>query len=274
MKPHILIIATLLLFISCKENRKNKQGDSQNTKLTESNIEKQEANANSIVGDDFVIHPIFHASMVIEHEGKTIYVDPYGGAERYSTFKDPDIVLITHAHQDHLNKETLNGLNLDNAVFVVPNSVKEELDNAYQKKSIVINNHEEKDIKGIEIEAIPMYNLPETKESRHKKGWGNGYIVDIDGERIYISGDTEDIPEMRHLKNIDIAFVCMNLPYTMTIEQAASAVLDFKPDNVYPFHFRGKNGFSDVAEFKQTVESKNPEIKIIIKDWYPETDRN
>lgn len=106
------------------------------------------------------------------------------------------------------------------------------------------------------IQAIPMYNLPESPESRHIKGRGNGYILTIDNTRIYISGDTEDIPEMRALKNIDIAFICMNLPYTMDIHQAASAVLEFKPKIVYPYHYRGRPDMSDTAAFKQIIQKK------------------
>jgi L-ascorbate metabolism protein UlaG (beta-lactamase superfamily) len=93
--------------------------------------------------------------------------------------------------------------------------------------------------------------------------------LERNGKRIYISGDTEDIPEMRNLKNIDIAFVCMNLPYTMTVEKAAEAVLAFKPKTVYPYHYRGENGFSDVAKFKSLVEADNPNIKVTQLDWYP-----
>jgi len=102
-----------------------------------------------------------------------------------------------------------------------------------------------------------MYNLREEALKFHTKGRGNGYVLSINNERIYISGDTEDIPEMRNLKNIDKAFVCMNLPYTMTIESAASAVLDFKPKNVYPYHYRGTDGMSDVDKFKTLVNREN-----------------
>ena len=101
----------------------------------------------------------------------------------------------------------------------------------------------------------------------HEKGRGNGYVVTVDGKRIYISGDTEDIPEMRALKNIDYAFVCMNLPYTMTVEQAASAVLEFKPKVVFPYHYRGTGGFSDTAKFKELV-GKDKSIEMRMLKWY------
>ena len=114
-----------------------------------------------------------------------------------------------------------------------------------------------------------MYNLPETPESRHPKGRGNGYVLNVDGKRIYISGDTSGIFEMKMLTNIDIAFVCMNLPYTMTVNEAAEAVLEFQPKVVYPFHYRGKDGFSDVNAFKELVNKQNNDITVVLKNWYP-----
>jgi L-ascorbate metabolism protein UlaG (beta-lactamase superfamily) len=115
-----------------------------------------------------------------------------------------------------------------------------------------------------------MYNLPEAPDSRHTKGRGNGYILNLGGKMVYISGDTEDIPEMRALKNIDVAFVCMNQPYTMDINQAANAVLAFKPKIVYPFHYRGQNGLSDVEGFKKLVDAGKAPIEVRLKNWYPE----
>jgi len=114
-----------------------------------------------------------------------------------------------------------------------------------------------------------MYNLPEDANSKHPKGRGNGYLLSIDNKHIYISGDTEDILEMRMLRNIDIAFICMNLPYTMDINQAANAVLEFQPKIVYPYHYRGKNGYSDITKFKELVNTKNKNIEIRIRNWYP-----
>jgi len=113
-----------------------------------------------------------------------------------------------------------------------------------------------------------MYNLREEALKFHEKGRGNGYILTLEDQRIYISGDTEDIPEMRTLKNIDKALVCMNLPYTMSVESAASAVLDFKPITVYPYHYRGTNGLSDVAKFKTIVNKNDANIKVKLLEWY------
>lgn len=114
-----------------------------------------------------------------------------------------------------------------------------------------------------------MYNLREEALKFHSKGRGNGYVLTIDGQRLYFSGDTEDIPEMRALKNIDKAFICMNLPYTMTEESAASAVLEFKPKQVYPYHYRGNPNVSDVSKFKTLVNQGDANIEVVQLDWYP-----
>jgi L-ascorbate metabolism protein UlaG (beta-lactamase superfamily) len=137
------------------------------------------------------------------------------------------------------------------------------------KPSNIINNGETKTISGIEITAVPMYNLTEGRLEMHVKGRGNGYVLEKNGYRVYISGDTEDIPEMRALKNIDKAFLCMNLPYTMDIDQAVNAVLEFQPKQVIPYHYRGTEGFQDVEKFKQMIDDTNSDIKVALMDWYP-----
>ncbi|MFK7952019.1 MAG: MBL fold metallo-hydrolase [Ekhidna sp.] len=218
---------------------------------------------------DLRIQPIVHGSLVLIWDRKVIYVDPYGGAERFEGLNNPDIVLITDIHGDHLNQKTLDRLELNEAKFFVPKAVYEKLPDDLQKRATIISNGGSEMLDGINIEAIPMYNLPEDETSRHTKGRGNGYILTMGGKRVYISGDTEDVPEMRNLENIDLAFVCMNLPYTMDINQAANAVNEFKPSVVYPYHFRGKDGLADVSAFKSMVNSENPEIEVRLKNWYP-----
>ncbi len=215
------------------------------------------------------IQPVLHSTMVLTWDQKTIYVDPYGGADLFKDFLPPDMILITDIHGDHMNLETLNTLETSGAVLVVPPAVKELLPDDLKEKSVVLSNGEMADVLNIPIEALAMYNLPESADSRHPKGRGNGYILQLGSQRVYISGDTEDIPEMRSLEDIDIAFVCMNQPFTMSIEQAASAVLDFKPKVVYPFHYRGREGLSDVEAFKKLVIEVNPEIEVRLKKWYP-----
>ena len=215
------------------------------------------------------IKPILHSSFVLTHMDKTIYVDPYGGADLYKGLKAPDIILITDIHGDHLNQKTLDSIDTSKATFIVPKAVALKLPSKYSSQIVILKNGDAILKSSYYIKAIPMYNLPEASDSKHPKGRGNGYVINADDKIIYISGDTEDITEMRKLQNIDIAFICMNLPYTMDINQAASAVLEFKPKIVYPFHYRGKNGFSNVKEFKNIVNSKNKNIDVRIKQWYP-----
>lgn len=218
---------------------------------------------------DVKIHPVTHATLVLEWNNKAIYVDPNGGAEQFTGLPAPDLIIITDIHGDHFNKETLEKLNLQNAEFIVPAAVKEMMEGMEVKKVHTLANGEQTTWNNIQVEAVPMYNLPETEDSRHPKGRGNGYVLTIGNKKIYISGDTEDISEMRQLKNIDVAFVCMNLPYTMSAEQAADAVLDFQPKVVYPYHYRGGGGqMSDVEAFKKTVESKNNKIEVRLRAWY------
>lgn len=218
---------------------------------------------------DLVIQPILHGTLVIQFNEKTIYIDPYGGEKAFKNIQPPDLILITDIHGDHLNTKTLEILKTDGVQFIVPQAVADELPEIYHNKMEVLNNDGITDIFGISIQAIPMYNLPETVDSKHTKGRGNGYVLTMGGKKIYISGDTEDIPEMRDLKNIDVAFVCMNLPYTMNVQQAASAVLEFQPKIVYPYHYRGKPDMSDTQAFKKLVNTKNPDIEVRLRNWYP-----
>jgi L-ascorbate metabolism protein UlaG (beta-lactamase superfamily) len=214
------------------------------------------------------LSPIQHATMVIEWNGLTIYVDPYGGAERFEKFTDADYILITDIHGDHLNNSTLAALNTANSTLIVPNAVAEKLIGIESKEVMVINNGETLTEPLFTIRAIPMYNLPVSDDARHTKGRGNGYILNLGGKNLYISGDTEAIPEMRALKNIDIAFVCMNLPYTMDINQAAEGVLAFKPKMVIPYHYRGQGGLADTEEFKNLVNSQDDNIEVLLLNWY------
>lgn len=224
---------------------------------------------NEIKKDNIKITPISHATAVISFENETIYLDPTGGANAFSKFEKPSYILITDVHGDHFNMKTLKELDLSSTTIIAPKAVADQFQNASAKEIIIINNGEHKKFENFSIEAIPMYNLREEALKFHTKGRGNGYVLTIKKERIYFSGDTEDIPEMRNLKNIDKAFVCMNLPYTMTIESAADAVLEFKPKEVYPYHYRGTEGLSDVEKFKKIVTDKNKSINVIQLDWYP-----
>lgn len=215
------------------------------------------------------IQPLTHATLVLTWNKKTIYVDPTGGAEAFAGLAAPDLVLITDIHGDHMDPKTLAALHLGKAALVVPKAVADQLPPELDERVVVLPNGKKLDTLGLSITALPMYNLPETTDSRHPKGRGNGYVLGLGGKNLYLSGDTEDIPEMRALRNIDVAFVCMNLPYTMDIQQAAAAVLAFQPRIVYPYHYRGQDGLSDVAGFKKLVNAGNSKIDVRLRNWYP-----
>jgi L-ascorbate metabolism protein UlaG (beta-lactamase superfamily) len=217
------------------------------------------------------IYPISHATALINWGEEVIYTDPVGGAKAFADLDEPGIILVTDIHSDHLSIETLSATVKENTVIIAPKAVADLLPEKLLAKTVVSANGEKTTQKGFSIEAVPMYNLPEDPKSFHTKGRGNGYVVEKSGKRLYIAGDTSGTPEMRALKNIDIALVPMNLPYTMSVEEAASAVLDFAPREVYPYHYRGINGLSDVNKFKELVNAGNPNIMVELLNWYPET---
>jgi L-ascorbate metabolism protein UlaG (beta-lactamase superfamily) len=216
------------------------------------------------------IQPLNHATLAFTWQGKTIYVDPNGGAKLFEGIAAPDLILITDIHGDHFSPETLQAINTTHATLIVPQAVADKLPEAFKSKAVVLNNGQTKSQMNISIAAVPMYNLPESADAKHTKGRGNGYVLTFSNKKVYLSGDTSGIPEMRSLKNIDVAFVCMNLPYTMDINEAAEAVLDFKPKVVYPYHYRGQNGLSDTNAFKKLVNDKNANIEVRLRNWYAE----
>lgn len=212
--------------------------------------------------DELKFFPIEHASLVINYKTLTIYVDPIGKPDQYRQFAKPDLILITHTHDDHFDPDLLKSLKSPNTILIGNQAAVTKL--GYGE---ILKNGEKTTIKGVEIESIPMYNTSKERLSFHPKGDGNGYVINFGDKRVYISGDTEDIPAMRHLKNIDYAFVCMNLPFTMTPEQAASAVIDFKPKVVYPYHYRQANGFADIEKFK-TLVNAGCNSEVVFLNWY------
>lgn len=215
------------------------------------------------------ITPISHASFVMGWGTQTVYVDPVGAPEAYTASARPDIIVITHEHQDHFSTSTLSNLTSSSTVLIVPQIIADKLPENLKTHLVVLKNGEKTNQGDLTIEAVPAYNLREEDKTKHPEGGGNGYVIDDGKTRVYIAGDTEDTPEMRALQNIDMAFVPMNLPYTMSVEKAADAVLAFKPTKVYPYHFRTPTGFSDVVKFKQLVNAGNSNIEVVQLEWYP-----
>lgn len=215
-------------------------------------------------GGQITVHPIAHASFVMETPSGTIYVDPVGDPSSYDGLPEPDMVLITHQHGDHFDADTLAALMPDGTPMITNPAVYDMLPAAMQGTAGKLANGESGAFGTISIEAIPAYNLTEERLKYHPKGRDNGYVLTIDGLRVYIGGDTEDIPEMRALKNIGLAFVPMNLPYTMGIEAAASAVAEFKPAFVYPYHYKG----SDIDAFTAAVQAATEAVEVKRAAWY------
>jgi L-ascorbate metabolism protein UlaG (beta-lactamase superfamily) len=217
---------------------------------------------------ELVIQPVQHASLILTVHGITIYADP-NGADNYKGAVPPNIILITDIHGDHFDTKTIEAVKTANTILIVPQVVADKLPDADKAHVVILKNGDKSMQSGISIGAIPMYNLPESPTAMHTKGRGNGYVLGIGGKNIYLSGDTQGIPEMRSLKDIDVAFVCMNLPYTMDVKEAADAVLAFKPKIVYPYHYRGQNGLSDVNAFKSLVNAGDSKIEVRLRNWYP-----
>ena len=215
---------------------------------------------------NITVHPVDHASFVMETPAGVIYCDPVGDASQYSGFPAPNLILVTHEHGDHYNAETLAALMEDGVTLITNPAVHGMLPEDLKAGASQLANGESTEWEGVSIDAIPAYNTTEERKNFHPEGRDNGYVLGFEGFRVYISGDTENTPEMKALENIDLAFLCMNLPFTMDIEQAADAVNAFKPKFVYPYHYRGRDGGTqDPAEFAKLVEGVT-EVKLV--DWY------
>lgn len=211
---------------------------------------------------DVVIHPINHATLVLGWQGKLIYVDPVGGSGRFPGIGKADLILVTHDHSDHYDSATINAVRQTNAVLVVTSLTKSLLPAALKTNAttVAMTNGASLSVLGLTVEAVPAYNLT---TANHPKGIGNGYVLTIGGRRLYFSGDSEDIPEMRALPNIDVAFVCMNLPFTMSVAKAANVVRGFRPKVVYAYHYSDSN----TAQFKNLVGS-DLGIEVRLRKWY------
>jgi L-ascorbate metabolism protein UlaG (beta-lactamase superfamily) len=209
------------------------------------------------------ITPVYHAALVIEAGGKVIVVDPAKPAV-FTGLPQADLILITDIHGDHMDAALIASESKAGTEIIAPPAVVKTITAASP-----LSNGEKKTWGAWTIEAVPMYNMtrgPAPGKFFHDKGRGNGYILTYGGTRIYLSGDTEGTPEMRALKNIDVAFICMNVPYTMTPEEAADAVKAFHPKVAIPYHYSG-NPPSDVTVFQKALAGTGIEVRLL--EWYP-----
>ena len=208
---------------------------------------------------DLKITFVGHGTLMFNFGGKVIHVDPFSALADYNLLPQADLILLTHEHRDHLDLKALNTVRTEKTVVVLTETCAKQV-----QGGIVMMNGDVKTVEGLKIEAMPAYNIVhkrDTGQPFHPKGVGNGYIISFGDKRVYVAGDTENVPEMKGLKNIDIAFLPMNLPYTMTPEMVAEGARAFKPKILYPYHF-GETDTSKVVSLLMGA----PEIEVRIRN--------
>ena len=209
---------------------------------------------------DITVHPVDHASLVLRYGGAVIYVDPVGGAARYEGLPAPTAILITHEHGDHYDAPTLEAIAGDAPLIVNP-AVYDMLPETLKANATAMANGDAGEVVGLPIKAVPAHNTTADRMQYHPEGRDNGYVLTLGDKQVYIAGDTEPTEEMLALTDIAVAFLPMNLPYTMTPDQAVEAINTFKPAVVYPYHY----GDSDLSP----LETVGDHTEIRLREWYP-----
>ena len=208
-------------------------------------------------GKRIELYPLMHASLRLVIDGRVLYIDPVSKLGNrtldYSTMPKADLLLVTHEHGDHLDKAALATLSSEGTQLITNQRCADQL--GYGQ---VMHNGDETDVNGLHIEAVPAYNTTEGHTQFHPKGRDNGFVLTIDGLRIYIAGDTEDIPEMAALKDIDVALLPCNQPYTMTVDQLLHAARMFKPRVVYPYHYSK----TDISQLPTLLQGDGIEVRL------------
>jgi L-ascorbate metabolism protein UlaG (beta-lactamase superfamily) len=207
---------------------------------------------------DLEITFIGHGTLMMTYMEKTIHIDPFSRLTDYAILPKADVIFLTHHHRDHLDEAALKHVRTENTVVILTGPCADKL----KAGGIVMNNGDVQVVKGINVEAVPAYNIAHKRDNGqpyHPKGKGNGYVLTFGDTRVYIAGDSENTPEMKALEQIDYAFLPMNLPYTMTPEMVADAVTAFRPSVLYPYHY-GKTDTSRLAAL--LTNNKNIEVRI------------
>jgi L-ascorbate metabolism protein UlaG (beta-lactamase superfamily) len=200
---------------------------------------------------------IGHGTLMMKFGGRTIHIDPWGRLADYQKLPKADLILVTHHHGDHLDPKAIEQLCTKKTVILLTQKCSDEL-----KMGTVMKNGDTQTVYGIKVEAVPAYNVVHKRPDGspfHPRGEGNGYVLTFGDTRMYIAGDTENTPEMKALKNIAVAFLPMNLPYTMTPEMVADAAKAFRPNVLYPYHY-GETDPATLAGLLQ--ESKDIDVRI------------
>jgi L-ascorbate metabolism protein UlaG (beta-lactamase superfamily) len=221
---------------------------------------QDKADTISTSGGELGIHPVAHASLALTFGAEVFYLDP--AENSFEGQPAPTAIFITHAHPDHFNADNLAKLAGDAVPVYVTEEVAGKLPEALKARATTMKNGDSATVDSVKVDAVPAYNTTEERKQYHPQGVGNGYVFTFGDKKVYVAGDTEDTPEMRALTGIEVAFLPMNLPYTMAVEQAADAVKAFRPKIVYPYHSRG----SDVEQFRSLVGDA---AEVRIANWYP-----
>jgi len=205
---------------------------------------------------DLTITFIGHGTLMFRLDNTVVHVDPWSRLADYTKLPKADLVLVTHEHGDHLDTEAVYTISADGTVVACSASCSASLPGA-----TVMKNGDTKMLAGLKVEAVPAYNIRHKRDNGqpfHPKGVGNGYVITFGDTRVYVAGDTENIPEMKELYDIDIAFLPMNLPYTMTPKMAADAALMFGPEILYPYHY----GETDTSALIKLLEGAKIDVRI------------
>ena len=214
---------------------------------------------------DVIFHPLYHASLVMSWNGKIIYNDPDDDAAYESTYAGlpkADLILVSHSHGDHFSGPKIDAIRGPNALLIVPQAVYNSLTVAQKAGAIVLTNGTSTNVLGLNVQAVPAYN------ANHALGTGNGYVLTMGGKRTYLSGDTGNQPEIRALPDIDVAFLCINIPFTMDVTQATNCIRALRPKVVYPYHYRDSSGATtNAAAFKQRLGT-DLGIEVRLRKWY------
>jgi L-ascorbate metabolism protein UlaG (beta-lactamase superfamily) len=208
---------------------------------------------------DLKVTFIGHGTLMFTFGDMVIHVDPWSRAADYAALPKADLILVTHEHGDHLDAVAIESITQGNTVLVLTEACAQRLE-----AGIVMRNGQSRTVAGVGIEAVPAYNIVNVRPDGgpyHPKGVGNGYVLTFGDTRVYVAGDTENTPEMMRLENIDVAFLPMNLPYTMTPEMVADAAKAFRPRILYPYHY----GETDVTELVDLL-ADTPEIEVRIRE--------
>ena len=212
------------------------------------------------INGDLTLHRIYHAAVALSWSSRMVYVDP--STNRFAGLPLADLILFSHPHPDHFNATSITALRSSNGIIVVPQAVYDLLTSAQKTNALVLTNGVSTNLFGIGIEAVAMYNT--NSSPLHPKGWGNGYVLTFADKRVYLSGDTDNTPEMRGLTNIDVAFLCMRgPPPNMDVPDALRAVHAFRPSVVYPYHYTTNT----VTRFKEQLGT-DLGIEVRLRDWY------